>query len=94
MKYKMKGSSFYGKNCKCNADSPLKYDFTKAKDYSAEGMKKKGKGEIGRKFAEALTPNISKDNDAKTNIKEIVSAALPLGKTAKVLKTAYNYMKA
>jgi len=24
MKYKMKGSSFYGSNCKCNADSPLK----------------------------------------------------------------------
>ena len=22
----MKGSSFYGKNCKCNADSPLKFD--------------------------------------------------------------------
>ena len=26
MKYNMKGSSFYGKNCKCNADSPLKFD--------------------------------------------------------------------
>ena len=24
MKYNMKGSSFYGKNCKCNSDSPLK----------------------------------------------------------------------
>jgi len=24
MKFKMKGSSLYGKNCKCNSDSPLK----------------------------------------------------------------------
>tara|TARA_S200002703_G_scaffold62341_1_gene54187 strand:- start:294 stop:512 length:219 start_codon:yes stop_codon:yes gene_type:complete len=47
MKYKMKGSTFYGK-------SPLKkkYDFSKKKDYSAEATK----GSIGDKIAKAVTP--------------------------------------
>ena len=91
MNFKMKGSSFYGKNCKCNADSksPLEYDFSKKnKEFKGYGN---NPDNFGGKLANALIPNIHKDNDLKTNVKELAGAVMPMSKIGKVGKTVYNY---
>ncbi len=56
-----------------------KFDFSKKADYSKEATE----GNFGSRFADAITPNISQDNTAWENTKEIASTMIPVGRAVK-----------
>tara|TARA_Y100001963_G_scaffold35114_1_gene48949 strand:+ start:1045 stop:1362 length:318 start_codon:yes stop_codon:yes gene_type:complete len=66
-----------------------KRDYSKKADYSKEATK----DNFGSKLADAITPDISKDNTTMENIKEVVKTVVPVHKAIKLAKIGYDMVK-
>jgi hypothetical protein len=69
--------------------SSKKRDYSKKADYSKEATK----DNFGSKFADAITPDISKDNTAWENTKEVAKTVVPVHKAVKIAKIGYDMLR-